>query len=145
MSKGGLYLSANEDEMYRRIAARFDSEEWYLIFSGFGSKAVFMYREIEESYYKPGTPANADFELIIAAPRFVVAMAKISRMNQEQLRKILVKYHDDPTRFQPIVDGKGHEAKTLIGIGFRDEPAQNIQTVLALKKFNTYMKDRELA
>ena len=136
--EGGLFLGDSED-MLERVANRFLSKDWYVFVSGFG-ESYSIYSKIEYTYYTPHTPANADFELIIAAPEFIVAMAKKSRMNREQLKGILSECAVDHEIVKTIArDTSMGNQKDLILLAFRND---NQGWMSFIKQFNEYLYRR---
>jgi|SRR5215216_702672 len=69
---------------------RFESKEWWIILAE--HSMVELISIIESKFYEPGTPANADFELVVTgwvSHKPVIVFAKKSRATYDQLLKLM--------------------------------------------------------
>ena len=105
--KGGLLVGDDPDDVYSRVADRFESKEYYIFIMGFGSKTTKMLPIMEYKYYKPGTEANEDFELAIFPGQSVIATAKKSRMTGKELIDIISPAFMHPDQIKAMFEDDG--------------------------------------
>jgi hypothetical protein len=77
----------DETDAFEEIYRSFDAKDSWLIITDIGNSQ--MLERMEDQFYKPGTDANADFNLLFRMDGIVIVLAKKVRMNYDQFIEII--------------------------------------------------------
>jgi hypothetical protein len=124
------YAMIDEGELYEILYEKAKSNKWWILF--FPNRGLSpIYREIEETYYKPKSGRNIGFELIPTFPDTVIVMCFKDWMNNKQLSKLLREFLPGTP---DIPEGKDISIMTYQG-----EPETSLMTRQnLLMSFNDY-------
>jgi hypothetical protein len=93
-----IVMSMTEEDSFEMLWRQIDSKEYWVILTDSNSFST----KVEETYYKPDTPANADFNLTLTPEFITIIAAKKNRMSFKQLNTLMTPY---------IIDQKEAEVK----------------------------------
>lgn len=103
-------MSMTEEDSFEILWRQIDSKEYWVILTDSNSFST----KVEETYYKPDTPANTDFNLTLTPEFITIIAAKKNRMSFKQLNTLMTPYIVDQKETERLNDDAKREGKDII-------------------------------
>ena len=135
--------------IFEYVFRRYVSEEYYIFFMGANSSfSNHLMPYIEKTYYKPGTLANDDFQVLLAGDgssknreiRSKIVIAKKSRMRSKALKVILQDAIGAPRNVLVSIDPE--KAKGLVLMSNGEEKEKSVRCRIIKEFFQIFRYKR---